>query len=1050
MGGELLSAFLQILFQAVYKLLQDELNLQRGLQQEWRKLIHTVSVIQCFLREAEERQHDDGSLRQWLNGLRNVVYDALDVLDDVAYETQRQQLVRMKQIRDALALVNPKRAIVRHTIADKIQDIHQRLDDLQKMAVTLGLSRGASGRNGAEDHELHTSTSLPPPVVHGRDNDKRRILEMLLRFDRNTEISVTVIPIVGMCGVGKTTLAQLVYNDDAVENHFQPRLWVDVTHNFNVRRLTKAIIKSIDSPATDHINMDCLQKQLQEKIRGRRYLLVLDNVWTEKTEEWGKLMLPLLYGAQGSTILVTTRSKGVAKVVGTTTTSPYNLKCLSDDDCWTLFCQRAVGKNLYRHSDMDDIAKEILKRCKGLPLAAISIGNQLRMENDRRKWISILKSNTLEVSGYDSDFVMSISLSYQQLPAHLKPCFAYCSIIPKGFEFEKEFIVHLWMAQNLVQTEEERAEDKVSLFFDFLVQRSLFELSQYDDRRGKHRYRMPDVVHDLAQRVSAQECSIVEIGKQCNTTTRHLSLTYSQFESNEELQSGSPAHSDIFDKIYRCNGLHTLLLVGGHNFHDLKVPKTLPKKLKFLRTLDLSNCKLKVLPESIKKLRHLRCLQLRDTNISSLPESIGELYNLQILGLRNCYSLEELPSGTKNLLKLRHLDLHLDQGSVEAMSKLRSIPPEIGVLTDLQTLSRFVVGIKEGCGIGELKDLNSLHGELIISNLHLVQNAEEAQKANLTGKKYIQNLQLHWSMSGSASRGVRDDKSILSFLKPHTNLEELKLLGYKDSSFPSWLSDSAFTNLTILCLSHCNNCESLPALGRLPMLQELQIIGMEKLEVVDCTFFCKRDGTIPNFPKLDRLVFEDMPSLKIWDDCVLHSLSQLVIKNCVNLERFIHDLPSLSMLKIEGCPKLIGLRRFPSLMSLDVASIGHWIWGCRRYLTTLTSITLSSLSIETFPDNWLPVGLVCLNIQQCKQLKCLPELTNLSSLDNMEILDCPGILFLPRNGLPTTLKFLRIKDCPILSQRCQDEKGEDWRKLAYVCSMWINDQLVISRSQTQI
>ncbi|RWW25136.1 hypothetical protein BHE74_00022960 [Ensete ventricosum] len=1053
-----------------FNLLQKELKLQHELGEELEKLCDNVSMIQAVINKAEEKAHSDEPLKLWLEKLRKVGYDAVDVLDELNYEAQRQQLVSLSRVRDSFSMVNLKRSITRHIMSRKMQAISERLNNLKKEAETYNIRVEDASSHPAERDALAMTTSLQPPVVLGREDDKHRILKMLLQADRMHKKSISVIPILGMCGVGKTTLAQLVSNDEVVMKHFEMRFWVDVSHDFNEERLTKAIIESTGSSAVDHINMDNLQKQLLNMISGRRYLLVLDNVWNENPEKWRKLRLPLLHGAEGSKILVTTRCEEVAKIMGTT--SPYVLKGLSDKHCWNLFCQYVFEHNKYLHSDIDDIAEEIPRKCKGLPLAAISIANQLLGVSDRSEWRSIIRCKIEEFSGHDSEFQKAFSLSYQQLPPHLKPCFAYCSIIPEGCEFEKEFIVELWIAQNFIHSERKSAEDLGKQYFDILVQRSFFGCSQSDHKRGKPKYRMHELVHDFALRASAKECSTIEIGKPCKVDpeTRHLSLTLSQLEPNDKMKSNSPAQTDIFSEIYQCKGLYTLLLFSGSRKYSLKVPDRLGEELKSLRALDLSNCDLRELPKSIGELKHLRCLRFHNTNLSSLPESLGRLYNLQILGLRNCYSLEELPSDIKYLRNLRHLDLHLDDNSVEAMCKLKSISPHIGLLTNLQTLSRFVVSTKAGCGLGELKDLNSLHGELILSNLHLVRNPLEAKKANLTNKNSIQSLQLRWNIGTTATECVGYDENILTTLRPHTNIKELRIIGYRAPSFPSWLGDSAFTNLELLHLSSCNQCRSLPPLGKLPKLRELHIKGMESVTVVDREFCGKEHGT---FPKLEKLVFENIGSLQIWDE---------------------HKLPLMSIQPKERCPRLRGIPRFQSLTSLEMSSCGDWIWHSWPCLTSLTSLRLSRLPIETLPseagrphaslrtlkisycnqlislpDNWLPNGLVCFSIKHCPRLyslpeglenlkaledlelqdcglEYLPELKNLTSLVHMEIADCLKVHCLPRNGLPITLQFLSINNCPELKKRCQAGRGEDWPKIRDIFSVWMDEKLVTYRN----
>nr|XP_010905091.1 putative disease resistance protein RGA3 [Elaeis guineensis] len=1066
MEDAVLSAFSQVIFQTVLDSLLKELRSHRGLQKELRNLTTTVQMIQAVLKDAEEGEQKENAAKLWLDELRDVAYDAIDVLDEVATEAQRQQLIPCAQVRNSLSVVNPKRFQFRHGISNKIKEIEQRLEFVRKRQHALGLRRADVSRHHGEGSELLQTTSMNSTDALGREHDKQRIVERLTSSDGVVEAGISVLPVLGMGGLGKTTLAQLVYNDEIVEKHFELRLWVHVSRDFNVVKLTKAIIESIDSFVCDNTNLDTLQKHLQKKLNGRRYLLVLDDVWNESLQEWKRLRVPLLSGARGSKILVTTRIKEVAEMMGTTT---YILHGLSDDDCWSLFCQYAMGHYTHSYSYLDKIGKEIVKKCNGLPLAAIAMGHRLSKVTDWSKWESILQNERWEFSGGNSDISRAVGSSYQQLPAHLKPCFAYCSIIPKGFVFEKEFIVQLWMAQNFIQPRGgERMEDIGSSYFDSLVQWSFFQLSHFDYKSGQPRYTMHDLIHDYGQHVSAGDCCTMELGKQYDFSekTRHLSLIYDQFVRNDSTHSRSSTQRSIFDTLYGLKGLYTLLLVRNSTSDSLIIPDNFGVKLGSLRTLDLSNSGLSVLPESIGDLKHLRCLQLRNTNITRLPESVGCLYNLQTLGLRNCYYLEDLPVDMKNLRKLRHLDLHLDDDSLmmaqEAMPRthrLRSMPPEIGLLRDLQTLSRFIASTKAGCGVSELQDLNDIHGEFLISNLQLVPSAEEPVKAHLASKQYIQKLELRWSYA----MGV--GQQVLASLQPHTNLKELAVVGYGATIFPSWMGSSSFSNLVTLRLSDCKNCETLPPLGRLPMLRDLYIKGMDGVKLVNCAF-CGGHGN-RTFPSLQKLHFESMRSLQVWDGndgCELPCLRELVIKDCIDLRQLIHNLPSLKILRMQGSPWLIGLPRFPSLHSLEVKASGDWIWKSWPCLASLSSLTLCWLPTSTFPsgllsshaslrrleishldqllslpDDGLPRGLVYFGIKHCPQLKSLPNglqelealeeleihdceqlthlpegLRNLNSLIRLAISDCPGLRSLPTDGLPPSVEFLSINNYPNL------------------------------------
>lgn len=1113
MGELVLSAFLQALFQNLFALLPlEEWRLVHGVEEDLVNLNDRLSMVQAVLGHAEERQRTDEAVRLWLNDLRGVAYDANDVLDEFATEIARRFLIPYARVRNSLSFLNPKRGLFSLKMNHKIKDIVKRLDAIAKRRIDFGLTVWDEAGNQQRNSVLHESTSLDPLSAPLRESDRQRIIELLVPIDGEVENKISVISILGMGGLGKTTLAKLVCNDETVKNYFELTLWVYVSYYFNVNRLTRKIIESIDSHVCDCISLDNLQKHLKKKLSGKRYLLVLDDVWTEKTDEWETLRVPLLYGAKGSRILVTTRSEEVSNIMSTS--PPYRLRGFSDHDCWSLFCKYAFAQGPNAFSGMDNIGRRIVNKCKGLPLAAIALGNRLRKVADRDKWAAILENEYWEFSGEDSDIFLAVSPSYQQLPTHLKACFAYCCVIREGYEFEKEFIVQLWMSQNLFQPKPgERIEDTGSDYFDTLVQRSFFQFSHFDYKSGQPRYTMHDIIHKYAQHVSMEECGAVELGKACNISAkfRHVSLIYDWFEQgkNSTQSSLSKQRENIFKTLYQCKGLYTLLLACGSTEYEVRVPRSLAKKFRSLRTLDLSNCGISMLPDSIGDLKHLRCLQLRNTNIRKLPESVGCLYNLQILGLRNCDILE-LPWNTRNLRKLRHLDLHLDENSVMAqgaMSRghsLKSMPPEIGLLTDLQTLSRFVVGRRYRCGIRELKDLNNLHGELQISNLHLVSNAEEVEEANLSSKQYIHRLELQWSHNHTLKldeHAVEVEERVLANLQPHTNLKEIRVVGYQGASFPSWIKDSSFSKLVTLWLSNCKNCETLPPLGQLPVLKDLYIKEMDAVKIANCSF-CGHDRR--NFPSLEKLRFESMHNLQVWcghDNCLFPSLRELIFKNCPDLRQLTHNLPSLTKLEIEGSPNLVGLRRFPSLESLEVKASGEWLVDSWSTLASLSSLALSGLRTSTLPsglqlghassircleishcgqlvslpDDWLPTGLTYFQIKHCPQLRALPRglqnlkeledleiqncgqleylpdgLKNLTSLMRFEISDCPQLLCLPGDGLPTKLQFLSINNCPVLGQRCRVEVGEDWPKIEHMFSVWIDGQLVGSSVQPQL
>ncbi|XP_062175419.1 putative disease resistance RPP13-like protein 1 [Alnus glutinosa] len=249
-----------------------------------------------------------------------------------------------------------------------------------------------------------------------------------------------------MGGIGKTTLAQLVYKDERVKKHFDLKAWICVSDEFDVFRVTKTVLEAVTSSTCDMKGLNLLQVTLQEKLMGKKFLLVLDDVWNENYADWEVLCSPFKFGAQGSMVIVTTRNEGVASIMRTTPTDHY-LKTLLEEDCWSLFAKHAFyDYNSNACPKLEVIGRQIVKKCKGLPLAAKTIGGLLRFKLNVNEWEKILKSELWDSPINKTNILPALRLSYNYLPSHLKQCFAYCSMFPKDYALKKDQVVLLWMA----------------------------------------------------------------------------------------------------------------------------------------------------------------------------------------------------------------------------------------------------------------------------------------------------------------------------------------------------------------------------------------------------------------------------------------------------------------------------------------------------------------------------------------------------------------------------------------------------------------------------
>ena len=477
---------------------------------EWRR---TLLHIEAVLTDAEQKQVREKAVELWLDDLKSLAYDMEDVLDDFNTEANRQILIPSSttKVHNLIptcfdACRRPSSVKSNAKIGEKIDKISKELEAVAKRRNDFNLREGGGGLSFKMEERLQTTSLVDESGIFGRDAEKKDIVQFLLSDESSrddTDHGVSVVPIVGMGGVGKTTLAQMIYNDKRLESHFDMRIWVCVSDRFDVVGITKAILESITHSSTDSRNLESLQNQLKNKLNGKRYFLVLDDVWNEKPQNWDTLKAPFRGGAQGSMIIVTTRSEEVASIMRTTTSS-HHLHVLSFEECRLLFAKHAfAGMNANIRQQLEPIGMEIVRKCRGLPLAAKTLGSLLRSKQDKNAWNEVLNNDIWDLLNEKSDILPALYLSYHYLPTNLKRCFAYCSIFPKDYKFEKRKLVLLWMAEGLLggSKKEETMEDYGNMCFDNLLSKSFFQRASDD---GSGIFVMHDLIHDLAQSVSGK------------------------------------------------------------------------------------------------------------------------------------------------------------------------------------------------------------------------------------------------------------------------------------------------------------------------------------------------------------------------------------------------------------------------------------------------------------------------------------------------------------------------------------------------------------------
>ncbi|XP_035843130.1 putative disease resistance protein At3g14460 [Helianthus annuus] len=978
-----------------------------NIHSELKQLGSTLSQIQALLNDASHKEITDESVRLWLNSLQHLAYDIDDVLDDVATEAMQRELTPESEASTSMV----RKLIptcctnfsLSHRLSPKLDSMTTRLQHLQKQNPGL-IVKGEKPKNNNRGNE----TSLLESDVIGREIEKEKLLNKLLQDEPSKE-NFSVLPIVGMGGVGKTILARFLYNDAQVKGRFELHAWVCVSDDFDISKITKTIFQAVSDENKEFADLNQLQVALKEKLKEKWFLLVLDDVWHENFNDWENLVLPFHSGARGSKVIMTSRKEQLLKMLGFDNLD--RLETLSSEDALSLFALHALGvDNFDSHPTLRPKGERIVEKCGRLPLALKAIGRLLRAKTDEEKWDEVLNSkiwDSKSVGDLSADWKAifpALMLSYHELSSNLKRLFAYCSLFPKDFLFDKKELVLLWLAEGfLYKSNAAKSLERLgNEYFEELLSRSFFQQSPNEEQL----FVMHDLMNDLATFVAGEFFSRDDnrMATEDLAKYRHMSFIRDEYVAYHK-----------FEAFKRAKGLRTLLPVyvgvdqwWDHFYLSSKILVDLLPELPLLRVLSLSRFSISEVPNSIGSLKHLRYLNLSKTDIKELPDNVGNLYNLETLIVFGCKSLTKLPKSFLKLKKLRHFDMR-------DTPCLKKLPLGIGELKSLQTLTKIIIEGHGGFALTELKVLKDLHGEISIEGLDKVQSSMHVREANLS-LKGIDKLELKWDdVSGRETL----EKEILNELKPHSDkLKMLEVKYYKGIEFPNWVGDPSFHQLVHVSLRGCRKCTSLPLLGQLPALKELLIQGMDDVKVISLELSRSTDVT---FPSLKILRFEDMSSWKVWStnsEVMFPRLRELQIKRCPNLiDVSLEALPSLRVLRIEGCGESV-------LRSLVQAASST---------TKLEIESILGLTDEVWRGVIVNFGAVEeLCIQNCDEIRYLWESDAeaskvLVNLKELEVSGCEKLVSLGEKGedednigsnLLSSLRKLKIQSCASMERLC--------------------------------
>ncbi|CAL5029954.1 unnamed protein product [Urochloa decumbens] len=893
-------------------------------------------------------------------------------------------------------------------IQQTTQQLQKAISEVQKLYGSGSVASSNLCQNTAADACRRTS-SLIQHKMYGRVTEKNSILPLMTE---GTSDGLLILPIVGIGGIGKTALAQLVYNDPIVKSKFDHRIWIWVSRNFNVVQLTMEMLNFVSQECVGITNLAKLQEILVTHVTSKRTLLILDDFWDDiDICQWNKLLAPLRSGnANDNVVIVTTRKLSIAKRIGTV--EPVKLDELQDRDFWLLFKTCAFGdENYQEHQSLSIIGQQIAKMLHGNPLAAQTAGMLLREHLTTDHWSNILNNEKWK-SQLNGGIMHALKHSYDELPFYLRQCFLYCSIFPNNHQFLSNELVFIWISQGFVKCSHstERLEEIGQNYVtDFMNSGFFKKVETKDPALGCQTfYVIPALVHDFARLVSGTECAAIDdlSCREVLPTIRHLSIiTYSAYHEDKY---GNILRNEKFEEklqtvVNSTRKLRTLVLIGKFDHYFLQSLQGLFQKAQNLRALKISAAYADI-GYSVCNLvnsTHVRYLKLRTKEDNeALPEALSKFYHLQVLDIGlDRYST--VPNGMNNLISLRHL---------VALKAVYSSISGIGKMTSLQELHDFKVDNCTSFEIVQLQSMSEL-SQLGVSQLEKVVTREEAYGSKLREKRHLEKLHLSWdsalslhgyllsliglSEPSSEVAEIGRSKEVLEGLEPHHNLKHLQISGYRSSTSPDWLvSTVSVTSLQTLHLEDCRELQVLPSLERLPLLKKLKLIDMWKVTQV-------------TVPSLEEMVLIEMPQL---ESCSCYSVRDLN--------------SSLRVLIIEGCRVLMVFPLFQRSAEFSVEQ--------KSWLSGLSELTIHDCPCFTISHALPPSSSVCrLSITEVPEFPHMKGSTNgelkiynydnvlsfhgLRALTSLRLEKCWNISSISLKGFRQliSLKSLEINDCGI-------------------------------------
>ncbi|KAH7688989.1 P-loop containing nucleoside triphosphate hydrolase protein [Dioscorea alata] len=865
------------------EMVTEELILLHGVSDEVKWMQSELGWIKRFLKDADAKGKRDERVKHWVNDVTEVAYLAEAVIESF--------LIKVRRSKDGPSCINrfkPKALMARHNVGVEISKIKKRLNEIKAARETYGiLYLGEDGDASNLIRRCHFSPQYSDDadivrLVH----DQKILLERLLMNQQQQ--GSCVISIVGIGGLGKTTLARKLYWSNAARNHFHKCIWLTVSQQNSLIDLLRKLLKQVAGMTGDLENKEenDLIDMINDLLRAQRILIVLDDIWQEDV----CIQMQGIFRNvnNGIRVLITTRVVDVAKRADPRST-PYQLQLLNDDESMKLLLKKAflyedVDQANCCYSELLSIGHHLMLKCCGLPLALVVLGGFLsKRDKTPVEWRRVLETMDWEAEGRECQEILA--LSYEDLPHHMKLCFLYFCAYPEDYDIYGIELIRKWVAEGFIPQERTKTrEDIAEAILEELIQRSLIHVNKRKSNGSVKTCGIHDLLLDFA-RSTAEKDRFLRVCSNQNDQPFPLTMCHrvAIHIINKPLNNGINT---------RHNKLRTLMAFTPSDIEKEVYPPIISTmfRFQFLRVLDLAGIRIrKRIPTEFKLMIHLRYLRLRLYVLCDgmFPASIGDLQLLETIDIKNTFMLVKcMPSTLWNIKTLRHVKC------------TTCTPPQSLRLENLLTLDCVTFGSHEtiSWSFPNLRKLivfiDKEHEGAMLN--HLL--SELGQLISL----HIKALERHIEINTTKDFPFHDRLLSLS-------LEGLWPMGDTISEFP--------INLTKIKLRGCRLKEDpMPKLGMLQHLVTLKLIGNVYQGE---TMVCSAGG----FPRLESLFIsrrsvakktyyfpeEPMPNLEEWriETGAMPKLTFLHFASCKKLKMLpdLQHVVSLQKLELYGMPQ---------------------------------------------------------------------------------------------------------------------------------------------------